>query len=48
LRWSIDDPVAAAGSEEQRKVAFRRIRDELHERIEAFLWVRPHLHSIRK
>jgi arsenate reductase len=43
LRWSIDDPVPAAGSEEQRKVAFRRIRDELHERIEAFLWARPNV-----
>src|ERR1700730_7713929 len=41
LHWSIDDPAAAAGSEEQRKAAFRRIRDELHERIGAFLWARP-------
>ena len=48
LHWSIDDPAAVAGSEEQRKAAFRRIRDELHERIGAFLWARPHLHSIRK
>jgi arsenate reductase len=48
MHWSFEDPAAVEGSEEKRKVAFRRIRDELHERIEAFLWARPHLHSIRK
>jgi arsenate reductase len=37
VHWSIDDPAAAKGSEEERTAAFRRIRDELHERIRSFL-----------
>jgi arsenate reductase len=47
LSWSIDDPSAVQGSEE-RTLAFRRIRDELQERIKAFLWARPHLQANRK
>ena len=37
LHWSFDDPAAVQGSEEERKAAFRTIRDELHERIRFFL-----------
>ena len=37
LHWSIDDPAVVQGSDEERKTAFRRIRDELHERIRSFL-----------
>ena len=48
FHWSFGDPAAAKGSEEERQAAFRRIRDELQERIRAFLWATPDLHSIRK
>ena len=37
LHWSIDDPAEAQGSAEERKAVFRRIRDQLHERIRSFL-----------
>ena len=37
LHWSFDDPSAATGSEEQRLAVFRRIRDEIQARIEAWL-----------
>jgi len=37
LHWSVEDPAAVEGSEEQRLSAFRRIRDEIRARVEAFL-----------
>ena len=37
LRWSFDDPAAAAGSEEQRLGEFRRVRDELASQVHAFI-----------
>jgi len=37
LHWPFDDPAAVAGSEEQRKAAFRTIRDQIHARIRTFL-----------
>jgi arsenate reductase len=37
LHWSFDDPAVIQGSDEERKTTFRRIRDELHERIRSFL-----------
>src|SRR5881394_3194432 len=36
LHWSIDDPAEVQASDEERKMAFRKIRDELHERIRSF------------
>lgn len=36
LHWSIDDPSAVSGGEDERREAFRRARDELRARIEAF------------
>lgn len=36
IHWSIDDPVIA-GSEEAQLAAFRQARDELQDRIQAFL-----------
>ena len=33
LHWSFDDPAAAKGSEEDRLVVFRRVRDEIKDRI---------------
>jgi arsenate reductase len=37
LHWSLEDPAAVQGSDAERKAAFRKIRDELHERIRGFL-----------
>ena len=31
--WSIDDPAAVAGSDDERRAAFRRARDELRVRV---------------
>jgi len=37
LHWSFDDPSAAEGSEADRLKVFRRVRDEINGRIEAWL-----------
>lgn len=37
LHWPIEDPISAIGPLEERLGAFRRIRDEIHQRIRAFL-----------
>lgn len=37
IHWSIEDPAAVAGTEEQRLAAFRRIRDELREHLRGFV-----------
>ncbi len=37
LHWSLEDPVAAIGSEEEKKKVFRRVRDTIHTDIENFL-----------
>ena len=34
LHWSIEDPSRAEGSEERQLAVFRRVRDEIRERIE--------------
>ena len=36
LHWSLEDPAAAQGDEAERLAAFRRIRDQIHERVKAF------------
>ncbi len=36
VHWSIEDPAAAQGSEEEVLTAFRRVRDELRARVQAF------------
>jgi arsenate reductase (thioredoxin) len=36
IHWSLKDPAAVQGSEQERLAAFRRIRDELHDRVKAF------------
>jgi arsenate reductase len=36
VHWSIDDPAEVRGSEEERKIIFRRVRDELASRIHVF------------
>jgi len=37
LFWPFDDPAAADGTEAQRLRTFRRVRDEIGERIDAWL-----------
>ena len=37
LHWSFDDPAEAQGTDEERMPEFRRVRDEIRERIERFL-----------
>ena len=37
IHWSFEDPAAVQGSEQERLAAFRRIRDQIHERVLAFI-----------
>ncbi len=37
LHWSLEDPARAEGTEEQRLAFFRRLRDEIGERVRQFL-----------
>ncbi len=36
IHWSFEDPAAVQGSEDERLAAFRRIRDQIREKIQAF------------
>jgi arsenate reductase len=35
--WPFDDPAAAQGSPEERRAVFRRVRDEIAERVKRFI-----------
>jgi arsenate reductase (thioredoxin) len=37
LHWSFDDPAAAEESQEDRMAVFRRVRDEIRNRVQAFV-----------
>jgi arsenate reductase len=37
IHWSLDDPAAVQGSEEERLAAFRSIRDELRDHLQRFI-----------
>jgi arsenate reductase len=37
LHWSFEDPSAAAGSEEEQLKTFRRIRDEISQKIRSWI-----------
>ena len=37
IQWSIEDPAALRGPEEERLAGFRRIRDELRGRLRGFI-----------
>lgn len=39
LHWDFDDPAESTGTEAERMTVFRRVRDEIHGRIRAFLEV---------
>jgi arsenate reductase len=36
IHWSLDDPAEATGTEAQRLVVFRRVRDEMREHVRLF------------
>ena len=36
IHWSFEDPAAVEGTEEERLAEFRRIRDQIHERVKSF------------
>ena len=37
LHWSFEDPSRATGDEEQQLAVFRRVRDQIHDRLAAWL-----------
>ena len=37
LHWGLEDPAEAQGSQEQRTMVFRRVRDEINDRIREFV-----------
>ena len=37
LHWSFDDPAHATGTDDQKLPVFRRVRDEIRQRIQQFL-----------
>ena len=37
LHWSFDDPAHAPGTEDEKMQTFRRVRDEIRQRIQQFL-----------
>jgi arsenate reductase len=37
IHWSFDDPAAVGGDEQARLAAFRRVRDEIRERLRGWL-----------
>jgi arsenate reductase len=37
LDWPLDDPAAAEGTEAERLAVFRRVRDEIEERVREFI-----------
>ena len=37
IHWSLEDPAAVQGAEEQRLAEFRRIRDQLRQRLGEFM-----------
>ncbi len=41
IHWSLDDPAAVQGSEEQRLEEFRRVRDQLRSLLRRFAQARP-------
>src|SRR5665811_1906385 len=40
IHWSFEDPAAVQGSAQERLAAFRRIRDQMQERVKVFFRVR--------
>lgn len=43
IHWSFDDPALPRGGEEERLIVFRRVRDEIRERLLEFVASQNHL-----
>lgn len=41
LHWPFDDPAAVAGDEAERLAVFRRVLDEIRERLRGFIIAAP-------
>jgi arsenate reductase len=41
IHWSFDDPAAATGDEATRLAEFRRVRDQIRERLKGFITSHP-------
>jgi arsenate reductase len=41
IHWSLEDPAAATRTESERLAVFRRVRDEIAERVQSFLGSAP-------
>ena len=37
IHWPLEDPAAATGSEEKVMAVFRKVRDEIRQRVEALV-----------
>jgi arsenate reductase len=37
LHWSLEDPAAFVGSDEEKLVKFREVRDKIEERVKSWL-----------
>jgi arsenate reductase len=46
LHWPFDDPHRATGKDEERMVEFRRVRDEIHQRVRQYLLADAQLDGI--
>ena len=42
IHWSLDDPAAVTGEEEVKLETFRRVRDEIRERLRGFVKTQAH------
>lgn len=38
VHWSFDDPAEAVGSDEEQSAVFRRVRDEIQNRLKSFMY----------
>lgn len=45
LHWSFDDPAHAQGTDEEKMRVFRRVREEIKQRIRLFLAATPSTHG---
>jgi len=45
IHWGFDDPAAATGTREQQLAAFRRVRNEINERLRLWVPIQRRLHG---
>ena len=48
IHWGFEDPAAVMGTNEERLGAFRRIRDQIHERVRTFFATRQKVRRLEK